>query len=376
MTDQKDRHYLDDRPMQQTNAEGVRGEALTPQAKHQQQIVQQVNALKERASVLQVPLAELVHLQDTGAITNNPLPVPQEFRNHLQEQAQNLQHVQHAPVQQPQVPDDLKDHPLYQKMQQQQFQQPQAQPAPSQQMAPAQQPPIVNQTTVAQPQQQQATEIYPEDLLADVDLMMGMNPITGSSGDYEDVSRVAPQPPTQQIGQKIATGGSGIKNLKNPLWHNVDNLILWESFYGHLIDAERHMLNDSQSVNTLKKRIANFQRVVDEKGEEYLKEIEKRARHRNILTRNRTAFGWHPAQVAQIVKDYQELLGPVNMPVAPTNDESNSKTADIFLAGIEEATPLSDEAVEDEQIKDEPDTGVKEAADEETTPDDNDDDGA
>jgi len=299
-------HYVDDRQMNQPTTAQVQGEPMTPQAQHQAEIARQVQALQERANVLRVALPQLVHLQDTGQV-QNPLPVPQEFRDHLARTQQTVTSVQRQAPQPPQVPEGMEDHPLLQ----QQPAPPQAQAAPSQQIAP-QGPPIVDNASMMQsvPPQQ---ERFAADLVADQDLMMGVAPAADAS-DYELAEQHITQPmqATQAPPpQKVTAKGGNIGQLKNPLWNSVDNLLLWESFYYHLIDADRHLLNNPDGLANLKKRLAQYQNAVDEKGLWYLEEIEKRARWRSLLTRNRINFGWNPVQVATIVNEYQLKLGKV-----------------------------------------------------------------
>lgn len=350
-------HYIDDRQMNQPSTSEVQGQPMTEQARHQADIAAQVKELGERANVMQVSIPQLVSLQDNGQI-NNPLPVPPEFRQHLTNTQQMVTTVQRQTPQAPQIPEGMENHPLVQQAQTPLQPLPQVQAALSQQVAP-QGPPVIDQAAMMQAQ------THSPDLLADSDLMMGVVPGAIDTDGYETAAQHITQAvPTSQTPataippQTITAKGGNIANLKNSLWSDIDCLLLWESFYFAIIDADRHQLNNPDGVVQFKKRIAAYQQAVDEKGREYLEQIEKRARWRSLLTRNRINFGWNPIQVAQIIKEYQTLLGKI---IIPSKQEEPVFFTELVPVMADDPNLLVDESPEaiDEQHAEAPTDGSK-----------------
>ena len=344
MPDDK-KHYLEDRTM---HPAPVKGTPMSAEAKQRAAIAGQVNELKQRATVMNLSVAQLIQLQDGGQVSN-PLVVPAEFRAYLTQQAEaqraTMQNVQRQQPQAPQV-NLPPDHPLYQQalaaaqqqaQQAQQAQQiqppPQVAPHMSEQIAPAA-PPLHDQATAMQMAQFGPP---PSDAdLASLDALMGASQSEAMmmGEEYEAAQRYVQQtasPPQQEPEvpktfdvEHMPPGAvppkrerqSAVSQLKNPVWRDVDSLILWESFCSCIMEADAHMLHDPLQRKALIKRLAKFQAAIEEqKGALallYLKEIEKRARHRAMLTRRLTTLGVHPIRLTNMAQDYQMLLGPIN----------------------------------------------------------------
>jgi len=368
-----DKQYLEDRSMQPAQ---VHGTPMSNEAKGRAAIAAQVSELKQRAEVMKVSVAQLIQLQDSGQV-QNPLLVPGEFRTYLSEQAKSqraaMQNVQREAPHPPQV-SLPPDHPLYQ--QALAAAQQQTQPPPQVQQPPQQQPQYAQPQQYAQPPQAAshvseqiappAAPLYDQAAaaqlaqfgpppsqaeLASLDTLMGASD-SGAlmmGDEYESalqhVQQATPPPqkepetprtfdvehmPPNAIPPK-QTRPSAVTMLKNPVWRDVDSLLLWESFCSCVMEADSHMIRDPLQRKLLIQRLAKFQAAIEEQNSilalPYLKEIEKRARHRAMLTRRLTTLGVHPAKLTSMAQDYQRLLGSISeaiiMAVTPPVDAAS-----------------------------------------------------
>jgi hypothetical protein len=324
---------------------------MSSEAKGRAVVAGQVANLKQRAEVMNLSVAQLIQLQDTGQVSN-PLPVPAEFRSYLTDQEAKqraaMTNVQRQPPTAPQV-NLPPDHPLYQQAlqaaQQQQrlqaqlaaMQHPQAVTHVNELIAPPVAPSVYDQTAAAQ-----LAQFGPPPSDADLsalDALMGASSSDPMMGDeygtaVRHLQQNAPPPqPKEETPRTFdveslppnampprAERPSAVSQLKNPVWRSVDSLLLWESFCACVLEADSHMLRDPAQHKVLKQRLVKFQTAVEEQEPPYallyLKEIEKRARHRAMLTRRLTALGAHPVTVTRMAQDYQKLLGSIGEAIA------------------------------------------------------------
>ena len=287
-------------------------------------------------------------------------PLPPQYQPPPQQYQQPPQYQ--APPQQYQQPPQYQD-PMLQQAQQA-VMPPQAMPTMDQQVAPHQQQ-IYDQAAAAQIVQMIGPDPTNADL-ASLDALMGAAPDMGIVGEDYDVAlqhiQQRPPVPVQQptaeekfINVEQMPPGvppallpqrkpSSIAMLKHPMWQNVDNLLLWESFCVCLMEADAHLVREptGHGKQEITSRLSKYQKTCDLQGEDYLKEIEKRARHRAMLTRRLTILGKDPTTINRLAKEYQNLLGPINFNTTP-----DQVRLDRALAQVNDE-PICDKPLEEQ----------------------------